>query len=124
MHRCLQKIIITALFLFSGIFAQYEAAGSTANKPWMFFISSIWPPRGPEYSQAFSKACYLKLKRYLDTTSYQTILLRTDQTAEKLSNRKKDLILYTDNSDFLVKGSTYDTLILWLRYRVGFNIPE
>jgi hypothetical protein len=91
------------------------------SKPWMLLISPIYPPAGSSYSAAFSSACVERLRLLFDTTSYQTILLKPNQTPETLSNNKKDIVIASDPADFCVKGDTNDTLIVWVRYRTGFN---
>ena len=114
-------LYLSLSFLMGTAWAGNEIREDGKSKPWMLFVTQILPPRGAEYAPAFSRVCFERLKKFFGSTSYQLILLRPDQTPEKLSNRKKDLIIYSDNSDYFVRGTDYDTLILWVRYRVGFN---
>jgi hypothetical protein len=108
------------LMVAHSLFASQIRENSNA-KPWMLFVTQLIPPRGPQFAKAFTSACFEPLKTSFDTTSYQVVLLQPGQTIQNLSNNKKDLILSSDSLDFWVQGKTYDTLVFWLCYRVGFN---
>ncbi|MBD3314174.1 MAG: hypothetical protein GF344_00165 [Chitinivibrionales bacterium] len=88
--------------------------------PFMLFVTSLRPPQGGRLAAVFSKAVFLELKGHFDTTTYQTILVEDIESAQSMSNHKKDLIIYTDTSDWHVPDSLFSTLILWIKYRTGF----
>lgn len=117
MRRNVLMIVLIPFFLYS----ETVICTEKGNKPWMFFITDIVPPRGPAMAPQFSEICFRKLSDLFDSTSYQTILLRADQKIDKLSNRNKDLILSSDTAEYCSKGLSADTLIVWLRYKVGFR---
>lgn len=101
--------------------AAYRMRSGFQQKPWMLIVSPIKSPQGESGTAIFSKNCADKLCNFFDSTSYQVVLLNPGQKPESVSNQKKDIILQTDPSDFFIRGSTTDTLILWLHYRTGFN---
>lgn len=103
------------------IYSESIIGAQKGNKPWMLFITQIIPPRGPSIAPQFSEICFQKLSELFDTTSFQIILLKEGQQIENLSNRKKDLILSSDPSEYSSKGVSADTLIVWLRYKIGFH---
>lgn len=122
MHRISNKLIFTILFLCAVTLQSQTVIGDkSSNKPWMLFTTQIFPPRGPDMALQFTKVCYQKLLQYFDSTSFQVIQLQPGQKIDNISNRKKDLILSSDPSDYFVKGTTTDTLVVWLRYKVGFT---
>ncbi len=119
-HQIICKLLMLILPPFL-LYGETVISSEKGNKPWMFFITNIIPPRGPAMAPQFSEVCFQKLSELFDSTSYQTILLRADQKIDKLSNRNKDLILSSDTAEYCSKGLSADTLIVWLRYKVGFR---
>lgn len=114
-------LVLFAFSLTNQLYSETVIGANNGNKPWMLFITHIIPPRGPVLAQQFSRSCFEKMTQLFDTTSYQIILLQPGQDLDNISNRKKDLILSSDNADFWTKGAAIDTLIVWLRFKVGFH---
>jgi hypothetical protein len=115
---------IIAACLLAGAFgavmsATHEAPVRVSGKPFMLFVTPLLPPEGRQRSEAFSTACYKEIKAVFDSTSFQAILLPDAWKVDKMSNQKKDIILTTDSLDCYREGPEFDTLVVWMRYRVG-----
>lgn len=120
-----QKAAIALLAVLSLIATSVLAAdreNRTYRRPFMFFVTPLLPPGGPLRSAAFTQACYEQLRGSLDTTSFQVIIAGRKSKVLAVSNQKRDLILSSDPADYYFKGDEYDTLGMWLKYRVGFKI--
>ena len=85
----------------------------------MLFVTPLLPPEGGERAEAFSNACFKELKQFFDTTSFRAIRVTSLEQAISMSNLKKDIICVTDTHDCYLEGPEYDTLVVWLRYKVG-----
>jgi hypothetical protein len=91
------------------------------KRPFMLFVTPLRPPVGWHRSAGFSRAVFRELKRHFDHTTYQVILVESVTEAERMSNSKRDIILFTDSTDYLAPGpGPHDTLLVWSRYRTGF----
>jgi hypothetical protein len=112
---------VGALLLFAALpcaVAEHPRRG--ARHPFMLLVTSLRPPQGDRLAEPFSKAVSDALERDFDTTTYQTVFVATMERAESMSNHKKDLIVYTDTTDWHSRGPTHNTLVLWVKYRTGF----
>ncbi|MBD3391077.1 MAG: PEGA domain-containing protein [Chitinivibrionales bacterium] len=97
-------------------------APRVSNKPFMLFVPPLLPPEGADRAGAFSNAIFNELRDFFDTTSFQAILVQDLSMVESMSNQKKDIVLRTDTTDCYLTGQIFDTLVVWLRYRVGLNL--
>lgn len=126
MNRGISKQTLFLIFSILIFFTRLSVQGASIIrennncKPWMLFVTNLIPPGGPKHSVPFTSACFEQIKTAFDTTSYQAILISTGQSPEKLSNNNKDLIITSEPKEYCIKGKTTDTLIFWIRYKVGF----
>jgi hypothetical protein len=90
-----------------------------SNKPFMLFVTPLYPPEGKQRAEAFSSAMFKDLKQFFDTTSFQAILVESFEKMHSLSNQKKDIFVTSDTNDCYLSGPNYDTLVVWIRYKVG-----
>jgi hypothetical protein len=96
------------------------AAQPAVRHPFMLFVTTLRPPRGQRLSTPFSRAVFEALQRDFDTTTYQTIYVKTMERAEAMSNHKKDLIVFTDTTDWHERSAARAVLVVWIKYRTGF----
>jgi hypothetical protein len=116
--------VLAAAIVLRPAWAVDTAPVPISNKPFMLFVTPLRPPEGAERAEAFSAAMFKELRQFFDTTSFQPILVETVGMVERMSNQKKDIILTTDTTDCYLRGTEHDTLVIWIRYKVGLLLSR
>jgi hypothetical protein len=117
-----RKIIAGVFLSFVIVNAGPKEIIAGRQRPFMLFVKDIIPPPGISNTEDFNNRCFLSIKNYFDSTTYQAIRVGETTNIEVMSNNKRDLILFSDPYDYHLSGRrNMDTLVVWMRFKVGFT---